>query len=126
MWGLFKISFWLLLLPARALVFVEFTGDFRVRNMLEDMAREEGPRWDFRQPLSLQILKGLVIIWGKVCSSVSEEALFHAALLLVFLADHQAVVHFLAGLSPPESSGGGLGAWELAPVSQGSGLFFRL
>lgn len=64
--------------------FSEFMGDFLVQKMLKGWKREEGPRQDPYQPLSPAILLGLYEIWGSVCTSDFEVALFHTAAFVAF------------------------------------------
>lgn len=66
--------------------FVENTGDFRIRKMLEGRSCEAGHRSDPRQPLSLAVIRGLWATWGSVCASTYEFVLFHAEMLIAFFA----------------------------------------
>lgn len=65
---------------SKMLGYSDCMSDFRVRHMLESWKREEGPRVDPRQPLSPGILKGLSVVWNRVCKSECEVCLFHQPL----------------------------------------------
>ena len=69
---------------AKANGFRDFSGDFRIRKMLEGWAREKGRVRDDRTPISPVILERLGEWWGTVCRDDYERALFQAAALVAF------------------------------------------
>uniref|UniRef100_A0ABM5GDC1 Integrase/recombinase xerD homolog n=1 Tax=Pogona vitticeps TaxID=103695 RepID=A0ABM5GDC1_9SAUR len=69
---------------AKANGFRDFSGDFRIRKMLEGWAREKGKVEDDRTPISPVILERLGELWGVVCGDGYEKVLFHAAALVAF------------------------------------------
>ena len=62
----------------------DFSGDFRIRKMLEGWSRERGRIRDDRTPVSPALLERVCKLWGSLCRDRYEEALFHAAALLAF------------------------------------------
>lgn len=67
----------------------EFTQDFRVRKMLEGMARMTPPLPDHRKPITPDMLKGLHQAFATLCSSSEETNLFRAALLTGFFGAYR-------------------------------------
>ncbi|XP_078240223.1 integrase/recombinase xerD homolog [Pogona vitticeps] len=62
----------------------DFSGDFRIRKMLEGWSRERGLRQDDRTPISPALLGQLCNLWGLLCRDRFEEVLIRAAALLAF------------------------------------------
>nr|XP_020646057.1 uncharacterized protein LOC110077393 [Pogona vitticeps] len=69
---------------AKANGFRDFSGDFRIRKMLEGWSREKGRIKDDRTPISPAILERLGELWGLVCRDDYEKALLQAAALIAF------------------------------------------
>ncbi|XP_078242407.1 integrase/recombinase xerD homolog isoform X1 [Pogona vitticeps] len=64
--------------------FTDFSGDFRIKKMLEGWSRERGQVYDSRTPMSPSILQQLGEQWIKLCKDQYESALFKAATLVAF------------------------------------------
>ncbi|XP_078240222.1 integrase/recombinase xerD homolog [Pogona vitticeps] len=62
----------------------DWSGDFRVRKMIEGWSRERGRSGDDRTPISPGILESLVELWGTICKDGYEKVLFRAASLVAF------------------------------------------
>ena len=63
----------------------DFSGDFRIKKMLEGWSQESGMSQDDRIPISPALLQHLGELWGSLCRDRYEEAgMFHAAALMAF------------------------------------------
>ncbi|XP_067326779.1 integrase/recombinase xerD homolog [Anolis sagrei] len=64
----------------------DHTNDFRLHKLMAGWSRQYGRPTDDRQPMTPDILKGLLKTWPSICSSKYEQLLFHAAALTAFFA----------------------------------------
>ncbi|XP_070597474.1 uncharacterized protein [Erythrolamprus reginae] len=65
--------------------FADLSGDFRIRKMLEGWLREQaGAPGDTRQPLTVEQLSSINVVFGSLCSSLYEARLFRAAACVMF------------------------------------------
>lgn len=69
---------------SKAKGWVDHSGDFRLRKMLESWARESQTTHDDRQSISLQVLSGLLQALQGICKSEYKVKLFHLDALVAF------------------------------------------